>query len=180
MKGYFGTGADLPGFRYDIGSTKVSRARLGGAFKVRSALMSKDLTESTNGRRLDGRGISMKASPPFLQNEHARPVYLKRRLLLPFQNGEKSRTGELTNPTNTGTTMSGSAAPKSTKGQQAFEPDFKAKEVVERDDTWLQKRFGTEKDLKTVAGTTGKAPKSGGRGQQKPAKKTRVRINLFV
>ena len=47
--------------------------------------------------------------------------------------------------------MSGSAAPKSTKGQQAFEPDFKAKEMVERDDTWFQKRFGTQADGKTGA-----------------------------
>jgi hypothetical protein len=84
--------------------------------------------------------------------------------------------------------MSGSAAPKSTKGEQTFEPDFKAKEFVESDDTWFQKRFGTQKDDKTAASATGKASKSGGRGQQNPAKKTAkkttkktgVRINLFV
>lgn len=123
----------------------------------------------------------MKASPSFLQNEHTL-------LLLPFQNVEKSRNRELTASTTSGKTMSGSAAPKSTKGQQTFEPDFKAKEIVERDDTWFQKRFGTQKDDKTAADATGKAPKSGGRGQQNPAKKarqnptkkTRVRINLFV
>ncbi|KAE9370223.1 hypothetical protein N431DRAFT_468291 [Stipitochalara longipes BDJ] len=68
--------------------------------------------------------------------------------------------------------MSGSAAPKSTKGQQTFDPDFKPKEIVETDDTWFEKRFGTPKDDKVAAGATGKAPKSGGKGKQKPAKKT--------
>jgi hypothetical protein len=104
-------------------------------------------------------------------------VYLKRSVLLPFRT---TRNQELTNPTNTGKTMSGSAAPKSTKGEQTFEPDFKAKEVVEVDNTWFQKRFGTKQDDKTVAGAAGKAPKSGGSGHQNPAKKTRVRINLFI
>jgi hypothetical protein len=75
--------------------------------------------------------------------------------------------------------MSGSAAPKATKDQQAFEPDFKAKEISETDDTWFQKRFGT-KDDKTAAGATGKASKSGGSGQQNPTKKTKVRVNLFI
>ena len=75
--------------------------------------------------------------------------------------------------------MSGSAAPKSTKGEQTFEPDFKAKEMVETDETWFQKRFGTQQDDKVVAGATGKATESS-RGQQKRAKKTRVRINSFV
>lgn len=68
--------------------------------------------------------------------------------------------------------MSGSAAPKSTKDQQTFEPDFKAKEMVESDDTWFQKRFGAQKEDKSKAGATGKAPKSGGRGKRNPAKKT--------
>jgi hypothetical protein len=77
--------------------------------------------------------------------------------------------------------MSGSAAPKSTKkDQQTFEPDFKAKEVVETDDTWFQKRFGTKKDDKTVAGATGKTSKSGGSEQQNSAKKRRVQISLFI
>jgi hypothetical protein len=76
--------------------------------------------------------------------------------------------------------MSGSAAPKSTKGQQTFDPDFTAKEMVEKDDDWFQKRFGTQKDDKTVAGATSKDPKSGGSGQQKRKKKARVQINLFV
>ena len=104
-------------------------------------------------------------------------VYSKRPLLLPFRT---VRNQGPRNPTNTGKTMSGSAAPKSTKGQPILEPDFKAKEVVETDDTWFQKRFGTKEDDKTVAGATGKAPKSGGSGHQKPAKKTGktgVRIN---
>jgi hypothetical protein len=76
--------------------------------------------------------------------------------------------------------MSGSAASKSTKGQQTFDPDFTAKEMVERDNDWFQKRFGTQKDDKTVAGAAGKAPESGGSGQQKSTKKTGVQINLFV
>jgi hypothetical protein len=121
----------------------------------------------------------MKAGPSFLENEPTRSVSLKRRLLLPSR---ASRNREPTNPTPTGKTMSGSAAPKRTKDQQAFEPDFQAKEMVERDDTWFQKRFGTQTDDKTVADATGKHPKSGskGKGQQKPTKKTRVRINLVV
>jgi hypothetical protein len=75
--------------------------------------------------------------------------------------------------------MSGSAAPKSTKDKQTFEPDFKAKEMVETDETWFQKRFGTQQDDQVVAGATGKATESR-RGQQKRAKKTRVRVNSFV
>jgi hypothetical protein len=76
--------------------------------------------------------------------------------------------------------MSGSAASKSAKDQQTFEPDFKAKEMVETDDTWFEKRFGKQKEDKIVAGATGKAPKSGGRGKRNPAKKTGVRINPSV
>jgi len=121
----------------------------------------------------------MKAGPSFLENEPTRSVSLKRRLVLPSR---AARNREPTNPTPTGKTMSGSAAPKRTKDQQAFEPDFQAKEMVERDDTWFQKRFGTQTDDKTVAEATGKHPKSGskGKGQQKPAKKNRVRINPVV
>lgn len=44
---------------------------------------------STGGRG----GISMKAGPSFLQNEHTRSAYLRRRVL-PFQNVENSRTDE--------------------------------------------------------------------------------------
>ena len=76
--------------------------------------------------------------------------------------------------------MSGSAASKSKSGKPTFDPDFKAKEFVESDNNWFQARFGTQKDDKTVAGATGKAPKSGASGQQKPTKKTGVRNNLFV
>jgi hypothetical protein len=76
--------------------------------------------------------------------------------------------------------MSGSAAPKSTKGQHTFEPDFKAKEFTETDNTWFEKRFGTKKDGETVAGSPDKVSKSGGGGQHHPKKKTRVRINLFI
>ncbi|KAF4633157.1 hypothetical protein G7Y89_g4961 [Cudoniella acicularis] len=68
--------------------------------------------------------------------------------------------------------MSGSAAPKSTKDQHTFEPDFKAKEMTETDNTWFQKRFGTKEDDKTVAVAAGKASKSGGSGKQNPTKKT--------
>ncbi|RDL30848.1 Uncharacterized protein BP5553_10193 [Venustampulla echinocandica] len=57
--------------------------------------------------------------------------------------------------------MSGSAAPKSKKkDKQIFEPDFKAKEIMETDNTWFQQRFGTNTDDKTEAGATGKASKS--------------------
>jgi hypothetical protein len=76
--------------------------------------------------------------------------------------------------------MSGSAASKSTKDQKTFKPDFETKEMVETDETWFQKRFGTQKGDKIVAGATGKAPKSGGRGKHNPAKKTGVRINSFT
>jgi hypothetical protein len=76
--------------------------------------------------------------------------------------------------------MSGSAAPKSTKDHHTFEPDFKAKEVTERDNTWFEKRFGTKKDDDTVAGSAGKASKSGGSGQHHRKKKSRVRTNLFL
>jgi hypothetical protein len=71
--------------------------------------------------------------------------------------------------------MSGSAAPRSTKGQHVFEPDFKAKEVTETDNTWFQKRFGGGKDDGTVADAVGKASKSGGSGQQNPKGKSKVR-----
>ncbi|KIM95569.1 hypothetical protein OIDMADRAFT_21007 [Oidiodendron maius Zn] len=68
--------------------------------------------------------------------------------------------------------MSGSAASKSKSGKETFDPDFQAKEFDESDDNWFQARFGTQKDDKTVAGATGKAPKRGASGQQKPTKKT--------
>jgi hypothetical protein len=76
--------------------------------------------------------------------------------------------------------MSGSAAPKSTKGEHTFEPDFKAKEFTEPDNTWFEKRFGPKKDDKTMADSPGKASKSAGSGQHHPKKKTRVSTNLFI
>lgn len=75
--------------------------------------------------------------------------------------------------------MSGSAGPKSTKGTK-FDPDFKAKEMIETDETWFQKRFSMEEGDKTVAGATSKASESGGKGQQNPKKKSRVRTRLLV
>jgi hypothetical protein len=97
-------------------------------------------------------------------------------LLIPLQNRNRGPS----NPTNTDKAMSGSAAPKLTNDQQTFEPDFKAKEVTETDNTWFEKRFGTKKDDQTVAGSRGKASKSGGSGQHHPKKKTRVHTHLFI
>jgi len=78
---------------------------------------------------------------------------------------------ESTNTANPDQTMSGSAATDPTKGEQKFNPDFEAKEMLETDPTWFQKRYGTKKDDKIVAGATGKVSKSDGSGQQKKPKK---------
>ena len=74
--------------------------------------------------------------------------------------------------------MSGSAAPDTTKDQSTFDPDFRAKEMVERDTTWFQKRFGPKEDDNTQVGAAGKAAKSVGKGQKKQGKKSSVRIPL--
>lgn len=69
----------------------------GRAFSVRSAPMSRGLTESMNGSPLADRlgSISIKASPSFLPckcTHTIRTVPSKRRWLLPFQSVKKSRT----------------------------------------------------------------------------------------
>lgn len=150
----------------------ITRTARGRAFSVRSAPMSRGLTGSTNGSPLADRLVFQSRQVHlFLPSKCTHTIRTFEETLPPPLPERQEIENRQTAPT-TGKTMSGSAAPKSTKAEQTFEPDFKAKEMVETDETWFQKRFGTQQDDRVVAGATGKATESS-RGQQKRAKKTR-------
>ena len=97
--------------------------------------------------------------------------HIERSLLFQFPQPESTNRKAI-NPIQT---MSGSAAPKMKKGQTTFDPDFKAKGMTERDDTWFQERYGPKMRDEHVSGGVGESSKSVGKGKKNKDKKSGVR-----